>query len=228
MDAGAEGHSRSLTRAGILAGIVAPILAWGLSVAVIASWPGYDPVGQSISILATAPLGWLQSLAFAVSGVLGVAWALALATVLGARPRDRLMVRVLLLIQALVALGFALLPTDPEGAPVSVTGSLHLLDFGAYAITMPLTLLALGLVMRRDPRWCAAVRPTLAAGAVVLFGIPLVPATISGPLSPWLGALERVFVAVPSIWQVGAAVVAWRLASNSTPGSDRPARSSAD
>ena len=198
---------------GILAGIVAPIVAWALTVFVGATWPGYDPIAQSISVLADAPLGWLQTLAFAISGVLGAAWAFGLSSVLGATPRDRSIVRALVLLQALIAVGFAILPADPgpERAPVSTVGVLHLANFYLYAVTMPLTLLALGLVMRRDPRWRGSVRPTFLAATVVLVAIALVPATIDGPLTPWLGLLERIFVAIPSIWQVGAGIAAWGI-----------------
>jgi hypothetical protein len=198
---------------GILAGIAAPILAWALTVLVGATWAGYDPVAQSISVLADAPNGWLQTLAFAVSGVFGVAWAFGLSSVLGVTARDRSIVRGLVLVQALIAFGFALLPADagPERAPVSIVGSLHLANFYLYAVTMPLTLVALGFVMRRDPRWRGSVRPTFVAAAVVLVSIALVPATVDGLLTPWLGLLERVFVAIPSIWQVGAGIVAWGM-----------------
>lgn len=199
----------------ILAGAIGPILTWVLSLVVIAGWPGYDPIRQSVSLLATAPLGWLMTVSFALSGILGAAWALGLSAVLGVNPRHRAIVRWLLVLQAVIAFGFAILPTDPSGAPTSVVGSLHLADFYAYAMTMPLTLLALGLVIRLDPRWSAAgaVRPTLVAAGLALASIALVPATIDGPLTPWLGLLERVFIAIPSVWQVYAAVIAWRIAS---------------
>lgn len=211
----ADGVTRATraTRVGLVAGAAGPILTWALSILVIASWPGYDPVRQSVSLLATAPLGWLMSISFALSGILGAAWAIGLSAVLGASARHRAIVRWLLLLQALIAFGFAILPTDPTGTPVSLVGSLHLADFYAYALTMPLTLLALGLVIRLDPAWSAAgaTRPTFLAAALALASIALVPATIDGPLTPWLGLLERVFIAIPSVWQVYAALVAWRL-----------------
>jgi hypothetical membrane protein len=203
-------HRRDLV--GIAAGIAAPIVAWTLSVAVIATWPGYDPVARSISSLANAPMGWLQTVAFAISGLLGVAWAFGLSSVLGPTTRDRALVRGLLLLQAVIALGFAILPTDPGGAPTTAIGRLHLLDFSLYALTMPLTLVVLALVIRRDPRWQAGVRPTLLAAGLVVVSTALVPATVDGPLTPWLGLLERLYVAVPSIWQVGLGIGAWRLA----------------
>ncbi len=187
-------------------------MSWALSIVVIFGWPGYDPVAQSISLLANAPLGWLQTVAFAVSGLLGAAWAIGLSGVLGATPRQRALVRWLLLLQAAIALAFAVLPTDPEGVPTTV-GALHLANFYLYSVTMPLTLIALGLVMRRDPRWRGAARPTLIAAGLVLLATALVPATVDGPLTPWLGLLERLYVAIPSVWQVGAGIVAWRVAA---------------
>jgi hypothetical protein len=204
---------RRLTQLGVLAGIAGPIGLWLPSVVVIAAWPGYDPISQSISLLATAPLGWLQTAAFAVAGVLALAWAYAFPNVLGApeRPGDRAAVRVLLFIQAVIGLGFAILPTDPQGTPTTMIGAFHLIDFYAYAVTMPITLLGLGLVMRRDPRWHGSVRPTLLAASLAIASIALVPVTIDGPLTPWLGLLERAFVAIQSIWQLGAGLVAWRL-----------------
>ncbi|MEO8462356.1 MAG: DUF998 domain-containing protein [Chloroflexota bacterium] len=197
----------------ILAGVAAPVISWGLSVVVIATWPGYDPLSQSISLLANAPLGWLQTVAFAAGGCLGLAWAVGLSSVLGATRRDRVVVRALLLVQALITFAFAIFPTDPTGTPMSVIGRLHLADFYAYSVTMPLTLLVVGFVMRRDPRWQAAARPTLLAAALVILATLLVPLTVDGPLTPWLGLLERLYVAIPSVWQLGVGMAALRRTS---------------
>ena len=209
--------------AGILAGIAAPIVSWGLSAVVIAGWPGYDAISQSISLLAVAPLGWLQTVAFAVSGILGAAWAFGLSGVLGATSRDQAIVRGLVLLQAAVTIAFAIFPTDPDGVPISAIGQIHLANFYLYSVTMPLTLLVLGLVMRRDPRWRGGARPTLFAAGLVVLATALVPATIEGPLTPWLGLLERLYVAIPSVWQVGVGLVAWRLARSTS--ARRPAGS---
>jgi hypothetical membrane protein len=207
----------------ILAGIAVPVVSWGLSAVVIAGWPGYDPIAQSISLLANAPLGWLQSLAFAISGLLGALWAFGLSGVLGSTSRDRAIVRGMLLLQAVITIAFAIFPTDPDGVPVSTIGQIHLANFYLYSLTMPLTLLVLGLVMRRDPHWRGSARPTLLAAGLLVLATALVPATIEGPLTPWLGLLERLYVAIPSVWQVGAGMVAWRLARSTSAG--RPAGS---
>ena len=199
-------------RPALLAGIAAPFVSWGLSAVVIAAWPGYDPIAQSISLLANAPFGWLQTVAFVVSGSLGVAWAFGLSNVLGAGPRDRVLVRALLLLQAAITIAFAIFPTDPDGIPLTTIGQIHLANFYLYALTMPLTLLALGLVMRRDPNWQGSARPTLIAAVLVVGSSFLVPLTVDGPLTPWLGLLERAYVAIPSLWQLGAGIVALRIA----------------
>lgn len=196
---------------GLLAGIAAPFLAWGLSVIPIVTWPGYDPIAGSISVLANAPLGWVQTLAFAVSGILGLAWAAALPGVLGATPRDRGRVRALLVLQSALAIGFAIFPTDLERPGITPVGKVHLAIFFTYAVTMPVTLLVLGRVMARDGRWRRFARPTSAAGVLVIAASALVPVTLYGPLEPWLGLLERTYVAIPSIWQVGVGVAAWRV-----------------
>jgi hypothetical membrane protein len=200
-------------RIAILAGIAGPIVSWGLSVFVIAGWPGYDPIAQSISLLADAPLGWLQTLAFVLSGVLGAAFAFGLASALGVTTRQHAIVRGLLLVLAALSIGFALFPTDREARAISTIGRIHLGIFYAYALVMPLTLLGLGLVMRRDPSWRAGARPTLIAAAIVVASSALVPLTLEGPLTPWLGLLERIYVAIPSVWQVGTGIVAWRISA---------------
>ncbi|HSO28725.1 MAG TPA: DUF998 domain-containing protein, partial [Candidatus Sulfomarinibacteraceae bacterium] len=128
----------------ILAGIAAPIVSWGLSLVVIAGWPGYDPIAQSISLLANAPLGWLQTLAFVTNGVLGLAWAAGLSSVLGTTSRERAVVRWLLVVQAALSFGFAIFPTDLEARAITWVGAVHLAVFYLYAVTMPLTLLVLG------------------------------------------------------------------------------------
>lgn len=195
----------------LLAGVAGPIVSWGLSIVVIVGWPGYDPIAQSISLLANAPLGWLQSVAFAIGGLLGTVWAFGVSSVLGATRRDRTVVRGLLVLQGVITIAFAIFPTDPDGVPMSVIGQVHLANFYLYSVTMPLTLLAVGLLMRRDPRWRGSARASLLAAGLVVVATALVPATIEGPLTPWLGLLERLYVAIPSIWQVGVSLVALRL-----------------
>src|ERR1700752_5307149 len=113
-------HPSRFVRLGLFAGIAGPILSWGLSLVVSAGWSAYDPIRQSISLLAEAPLGWIQDLAFALGGASILAWAFALPFVLGMTARDRSIVRSTQLVLGVIVLAFAVLPTDPEKAPTSM------------------------------------------------------------------------------------------------------------
>jgi len=197
-------------RALLWAGLAGPPVAWALSVAAALGWPGYDPVSGSISVLVNGPAGWLQVLAFLASGGLGLAWAVGMGRVLGVGRRDARRVAGLLGFLALLSFAFAALPTDPGERGVSLVGRLHLLAFGTYAAGLPVILWLLAGVMRRDPRWAAGAGPTRVVGVVLAASLVAVPITLYGPLLPWLGILERVYVAIPSIWQVAVALEALR------------------
>jgi hypothetical protein len=199
------------TRVLLASGAIGPAAFWVLGGVVAATWPGYDPIADSISSMVHAPLGGLQILAFAIGGPLTLAWAIGAGRVLGATPRDRTIVRAVFAVQAAIALAFALLPTDASGAPATLVGSLHLATFYAYAIVMPASLLLVGRVFAGDPAWRPASRPTVVAAMLLVVATLLVPLTIAGPLEPWLGLLERIYVGIPGAWQVVVALRALRL-----------------
>jgi hypothetical protein len=199
------------TRLLLALGAVGPASFWILGGVAAATWPGYDPVAQSISLMVHAPNGWLQVLAFVIGGPITLGWAVGAGRALGATPRDRRMVRGLFVIQAAIAVAFATLPTDADGRHTSLVGQLHLANFYLYAVTMPATLVLVGRVFARDPAWRAVAGPTFIAAALMVVSTVLVPFTVSGPLEPWLGLLERVYVAIPGLWQAAVAIRALRL-----------------
>jgi hypothetical protein len=133
------------------------------------------------------------------------------ARTIGATARDRRLVGALLVLQAVISAGFAVFPTDPDGIPMTAIGAVHLTVFYAYAMVTPLQLALFGVVFGRDPRWQRARAPTLAAATAMVASGLLVPAALYGPLLPWLGLLERVYVAIPMAWQVVVAGRAVRL-----------------
>ena len=65
-----------------------------------------------------------------------------------------------------------------------------------------------------------AACPTALAAVVTVVATLLVPFTIAGPLEPWLGLLERIYVAIPGAWQALVAVRALRLESRRTDEAD--------
>jgi hypothetical protein len=209
------------TRALLACGAIGPVAFWVLGGVVAATWPGYDPIADSISLMVHAPLGGLQVLAFAIGGPLTFAWAIGAGRALGTTPRDRTIVRAVFAVQAAISLAFALLPTDAAGAPTTLVGELHLATFYAYAIAMPASLVLVGRVFARDPAWRPASRPTALAAALVVLATFLVPLTIAGPLEPWLGLLERIYVAIPGAWQVAVALRTLKLDAR-RPGAGMP------
>ncbi len=198
------------TRLLLACGVIGPVAFWVLGGVAAATWPGYDVIADSISSLVHAPLGWLQVLAFAIGAPLTLAWAAGAGRVIGATARERTVVRAIFAVQAAIALAFALLPTDAAGAPVTLVGDLHLLTFFVYAVATPISLATTAWVFGRDPAWRPWARPT--AGAAALMGVAtlLVPLAIGGPLEAWLGLLERIYVAIPGVWQVLVALRALR------------------
>jgi len=199
------------TRWLVLGGAAAPVVLWTLGIVVAATWPGYDPLAQSISLLVHAPLGGLQTAAFWAQGGLGLAWAIGAARVIGRDRRERWIVRGLFLLQSGIGFAFAVLPTDADGERITLVARLHLANFYLYAISMPITLIVLARVFARDPRWATAAGGTRLAGTLMLVSIALVPLTVAGPLLPYLGALERIYVAIPSVWQFAVARRALRV-----------------
>jgi hypothetical protein len=186
----------------LAAGIGAPLVIAATSVLVALAWPGYDPVRRSISSLANAPLGFLQTLGFAVAGLLEAAFALGAAAVIGRTRRERRLVAALLLLIATLTLLFALFPTDPPGAPRSPVGRAHLGIALVYSLVLPAVCIVVARVLRRDDRWAPRdARGTLLTGVVMLVTFPVLVAAVSGPLRPWLGLVERGYFLIPAVWQ---------------------------
>lgn len=195
----------------VATGALGTIVFWTLGAATAATWPGYDPVAQSISSMVHAPLGWLQTLAFWLGVPLAVTWAYGAARAIGTTERERRLVRGIFLLQAAISAGFAILPTDAPGAPTTLVGQLHLLTFYVYAVATPLSIVLVGRLFARDPRWTGAARPSVAAAGLMLAATLLVPLTVAGPLEPWLGLLERVYVGIPGTWQLAISIRALRM-----------------
>jgi hypothetical protein len=218
---------RTSTRLLLACGLLAPASFWILGALTAASWSGYDWVAESISSLVHAPLGHLQTVAFLVGAVLNVGWAVGLSRIVGTTVPQRRLVRLLFLVQAGVLAAFAVLPTDPAGVSRSLIGTLHLATFAVYAFSMPVTLLVVARIFRRDPRWRGAATPTTVAATVMIVGSVLAPVALTGPLLSVLGLLERAYVLLPTAWQVGVAIAGIRMLGPSAPASPAAAAPSA-
>ena len=193
------------TRLLLACGIAGPVLFWVLGAAAMLSWPGYDPVADSISGLIYAPEGWLQEDAFIFLAVLTMAFAVGMGRIAGATPADRRQVRGALLVLAAVELGFAIFPANTSDGS-SFHGTAHMITLGVFAVAFPIVGFGIGAILRADPPWWrAGILTTIVSGvmALAIVGVVLV---LAGPLDPWTGLLERIWVAIPSLWLAGLAL----------------------
>jgi hypothetical membrane protein len=202
---------RGATRRLLLAGAAAPACLLGVSLLVGLLSPGYDPVRRSISALANTPTGWLMTVAFAVTGVLEVAFAVGASRVIGASRREGRIVGGAIVVLAALTVLFALFPTDPPGSPRTTIGRIHLLVALGYALLLPACAVLFVLVFRRDTRWQGVARPTLVVALVQVLLFPVLVAAVNGELRPWLGLVERTYFTIPAVWQAAIAIRATRL-----------------
>ena len=166
-------HTRTLLRAGIVAGAV--YLAAGLGQAFLRE--GFRFARHPLSVLANGPGGWIQTANFLVSGLLVIAAAMGIRRVLGANTRALPWFLAAFGASMIVAALFPADPVDgfppgtPDGFPttISSTGMTHfaagMLGFTALAVSC---FLAARAMRRRGAASLALV--SLGAGVAVLLG----------------------------------------------------------
>ncbi|MFJ5136977.1 DUF998 domain-containing protein [Streptomyces sp. NPDC088707] len=192
---------RSVPRWALLSSGCAPLLlAGGWTVAALLEGPAYDPVTQTISVLAAygAEGSWVMTGAFLALGVchLVTAWGLRPAAPAG---------RVALAGGGVAALGVALVPAPSSG------GSLR---HGAVVV-VGFTLLAvwpvLAAVRRGGVPWGLRLTPSVAASALMALGAVwfLVELNRQGSV----GVAERLVTCVQSTWPLVVVASCLRCAS---------------
>jgi hypothetical membrane protein len=201
---------RAVVAALAAAGIVGPILFTVVVVIQGLLRPGYSPVADPISALATGQNGWVQNLNFIVLGLLMLAYAVGLH--LGMRPARAGMVGPALL--ALAGAGAVLSGVVPLRAvagggtyePAGHTVAVFVAFLGAG-----IGLIALSRRMTSDPRWRSLATYTLASGIAIVglfLAIGGLASTPNAPLYRWFGVTQRVLLAV---WYPCLIVLALRL-----------------
>lgn len=167
----------------------------------------YDLTRDYISELALGLFGWIQTAAFALSGLGVVALAIAL-------DRDELSGRgsrlgpILIAIYGSGAILSALFPTDPVDGPpdfgsMTTTGLVHVTVAAVSFLSALAAMLLLSRTFSRDPRW-RAIWPWSLTLAIVALPAFLVSGT---------GLGQRLLVTVIAAWIV---LVAQRLRSTAT------------
>jgi hypothetical protein len=168
----------------------------------------YHLVGDNISELAIGQYGFVQTLAFVISGlgVLALAYGIHRLT---AGTRGSLLGSVFIAIYGLGALVVAIFPTDRIDSKADVwtqstTGWIHgITAFVAY-LSVITGMLVLTWTFARDLRW-----RSLVVGSALLAGAALALLFVQSE-GPWVGLMQRLMITAISGWLI---LVALRVRS---------------
>lgn len=195
--------ARGVIRAGLLCGIVAPLL-WAAMIVVAGELrPGFDHVGQYISELAeraSANAGFMRYGGFVASGLLHVAYAAAFYAALRGRSERRhltLLVAMLIALNGLGRIGAGLYACAPGcAAPEDPVQRLH--SLAATVAFLAIAAAALfGSILFRSARGMSALSLySLATGVAGLLFLGLMSA---GDIAR-VGLHERLASGVLSLW----------------------------
>ena len=174
--------------------------------------PGFSHVAQPVSSLyqTGAALALPIAVAFGVYNVLvalfGAAVAILARDLGGRRARVGVAAGVAILLLGVAGAIDAVFAQDPIGAPITTTGTLHIVFAGVASLltVVAMALTAAWLFARHDLRPLAIY----SVGSIVLilaFGPITAAATASG--SPIMGLLERVTIFTFTLWMAVTSVV---------------------
>lgn len=200
-----------------LAGVVAGPLFVGIALAQMLTRPGFDPLRHPVSLLANGAGGWIQVVNFIVTGLLVLAFAVAVRRQLAAGAA-RAWAPILLatcgmglvvggLFRADPALGFPIGTPDEVPATMSVPGAIH-----AAAPPLAFTALVAAIAVLAARMWRDGQRTT----AVFSWVVAVVTFALSLPVWP---SVVTIFVAiiVGFGWLTAYAVELSRSASAQAP-----------
>ncbi|WP_346287421.1 DUF998 domain-containing protein [Zoogloea sp.] len=205
--------ARQWRGAGLLCGLVAPVL-WAAVIILAGDLrPGFDHVSQYISELGErgSPTGMLMRFGgFVASGLLIVGYAAAFyATMarLGDRPRLTLPVAVLIAVDGLGRIGAGVFSCEPGcAAPEVLSQRLHSLSATCAFLALAAAALLGTLLFRRDTRLRPLGAYSLASGCAGLIFLVLMSA--SEATHAYTGLYERLASGVLTLWVF---VTAWSL-----------------
>lgn len=187
-------------RLAAISGVAAPALFLVLSVITASLWPGFDPVRSTISQLALAPYGGIQTSAFYLMSIFGMLFIVGFYFNI---QRHKLL-RPAIVLLFLCAFGFLLIgifPTVPEGSATTLNSLIHNLITLSIAIIFPFGAFLIAPALKHDPRWKNLFIYTIAAGVLgiilnVLGGVML----LTGWREHELGLYERILAGNPLVW----------------------------
>jgi hypothetical membrane protein len=199
----ADIHPHQVSRLLLVLAVLGPVqsvVGWSLSAAL---WPGYDPIVQTISELASpeSPVRYLQSSFFILGALIDIVVALRFTVI--ARPA-----RVLIFLGGLATIGLTIYPTPLVGVsePHRVFATISFVIFSVWPV----------FGMRFTREWPPIVRPlasiigTLILGAIA-FGFL---AIWTNPEIQTAGLWERAVTTSQAIYPALVIFLSWRFMKN--------------
>lgn len=164
----------------------------------------YRLVGDAISELAIGRYGFVQTLAFVISG-LGVLGLVCAAHRLAAGIRGAFLGSLLIAIYGLCALVVAIFPTDRIDSKADVwsqstTGWIHSITAFVAYLSVITGMLVLTWTFARDARW-----RSLVVGSALLAGTALALLFVQME-GPWVGLMQRLLITAISGWLIMVAL----------------------
>jgi len=179
------------------AGMAGPVVLIVTDIVASSANPGYSLVRDSISSLALAKLGWVQTIGFLAIGLLVEIFTAGLLFNIRARRGFHFS------ITCLVIMGFGLLllgafRTDPVGVADTTEGIIHNIAAIAVFWLFPIASLLIASSIKHDPYWKNVYKYSIIAG---LLGFVLVIIVVILENSDsWFGLAQRLLVANMIIW----------------------------
>ncbi|AWR22043.1 MULTISPECIES: DUF998 domain-containing protein [Aurantimicrobium] len=199
----ADIHPHQVSRLLLVLAVVGPVqsvLGWSLSAAL---WPGYDPIVQTISELASpeSPVRYLQSSFFILGALIDIVVALRF-TVL-AKPA-----RVLIFLGGLATIGLTIFPTPLVGVsePHRVFATISFVIFSIWPV----------FGMRLGREWPPIVRPLASIVATLVLGAIAIGflAIWTNPEIQTAGFWERAVTTSQAIYPALVIFLSWRFMKN--------------
>jgi len=193
----------------MLAGVAAPPVY--LAAVVAGGWmtEGYSHVRAPISVLnmVGAPAAWLLDPLFTLYNALMIVFAVGLRTAFRERSVTiGLLAPTLLAFTGLVGIVMGFYPTDPLGAPMTSTGTMHAWLAGVASVATMLAVLRVGLKLRAEPEWRRFAGYSLTT-LVVIVASGALAAVLAARMSPVMGLWERVTIGAFEQWVLVTALM---------------------
>ena len=156
----------------------------------------YSPIREPVSALAAGPNGWVQSLSFAVFGVLTIVFAVGLLRAMRSS-RSGTVGSLLFLISGVGLLMAAAFPLRENASGVTYDPGGHFVAGMTFFTSSALALVVISFALRQraEHRWMAT--PMQVAGVVMLLSNPVMGILVipeDAPLHDWAGLAQRLIV----------------------------------